>query len=204
LLQHTFSYKLSIMNYSGKSLCVFCGSSYGNDKEYADKAFELGCYLAKKGITLVFGGGRVGLMGKIAEGVIEYNGHVKGIIPKRIYDMVKPVNLEDLEIVNDMHSRKARMYELSDAFLALPGGIGTIEEIFETYTWLQLGFHLKPVGILNTHGFYDTLIEFLDNMVAQGFLKTAHKENLIISNNVEAIVDRLLSHSPEYIEKLKD
>lgn len=178
-----------------KTLCVFCGASFGTDPLYAEAADLLGHYLGESGIRLVYGGGRVGLMGRLAEAVLANGGEVVGVIPQRLYEMIdeyETTGNESLEIVPDMHARKARMYELSDAFLAMPGGIGTCEEFFEAFTWQQLGYHGKPVGLLNINGFYDGLVGFLDGMTGQGFLRREHRESLIVSGDAGEMVERLL------------
>jgi len=155
-------------------VCVFCGSSTGVRAEYAGAAAELGTLIARRGLDLVYGGGHVGLMGVAADAALRAGAEVIGVITQALKDReVAHDGLSQLHVVRTMHERKARMAELSDAFLVLPGGIGTLEELFEVYTWGQLGEHTKPVGILNTNGYYDGLISFLHTMQAEGFLNVS-------------------------------
>lgn len=159
------------------NVCVFCGSSFGNNPIYSRAAKELGHLLAKGNHTLIYGGGNVGLMGVVADSVLEANGKVIGVIPKFLMDKeVGHSNLTSLEIVTSMHERKKRMADLSDAFVAIPGGWGTLEEIAEILTWKQLGLLAQPVAILNVNGFFDPLLTQMKSMVDQGFLR---EENLL-------------------------
>lgn len=176
-----------------KSLAIFCGSSKGTDKNYEIKAIEMGKALIENKITLVYGGGNIGLMGKIASTVSENNGEVIGVLPKKLnLPQVCNKNVETKRIiVEGMHERKAKMYALSDGFIALPGGIGTFEEFFESYTWLQLGYHKKPVGLLNVNGFFDSLIEFINNAVNEGFIKKEILELLIIDTDPYKIIEKM-------------
>lgn len=165
-----------------KSLCVFCGSRSGSLPEFETAARGLGALLAKEKIRLIYGGARVGLMGKLAEGALENGGEVIGVIPKGL--MRKEVAhhaLNELLIVDSMHARKAKMSELSDGFIALPGGFGTFEEFFEILTWAQLGLHAKPLGILNVRKFYDPLFKFLDHAVATDFVAAEHRAMVLHS-----------------------
>ncbi len=156
-----------------KFLCVYCGSSDGTSPIYASTARQLAKDMVSDNISLVYGGGNVGLMGIIADEVLRLGGEVTGVIPKALLDKeCGHLGLTRLHIVKDMHERKAMMAQLSDGFIAMPGGIGTLEELFETLTWSQLGFHDKPVGLLNVDGFYDGLIKFIAHLVTQGFLKS--------------------------------
>lgn len=158
-----------------KSICVYCGSSPGNSTRYRAAAQAMAAELVRHGISLVYGGGSVGLMGVIADEVMHLGGIVTGVIPDALMQReVGHTKLTELHVVRDMHERKALMAELSDGFIAMPGGIGTLEELFETTTWSQLGLHDKPVGLLNVDGFYDGLLEFLQHMVRQGFLRPEH------------------------------
>lgn len=178
-----------------KSLCVYCGSSPGLTPRYAEAARALAKELVKDNISLVYGGGNVGLMGIIADQVLELGGEVTGIIPKSLVAReVAHASLTRLHIVKDMHERKAMMAELSDGFIALPGGIGTLEELFEVFTWSQLKLHDKPIGILNVDGFYDGLLTFLEHQVNEGFLKSAQANILL----VETEPDKLLSRCKTY------
>ncbi len=178
-----------------KNLCVFCGSSVGNDEVYRDGVVALAQKMAEKDINLVYGGGGRGLMGVMAETLRHMPVTVTGIIPTKLYDMVKHIehNEDELIIVSGMHERKATMYERSDAFIALPGGIGTLEEVMEALTWLQLGYHNKPVGLLNIAGYYDKLLEFLKESVTAGFLQPALFEALIVTSDANDLIDQLVS-----------
>lgn len=159
-----------------KSVCVYCGSSPGNRPEYAEAAALLGRTLAARGLALVYGGGKVGLMGIVADSVLAHGGTVVGVIPDAL--MQKEVGhrgLTELHVVRNMHERKQMMADRADAFIALPGGVGTFEELFETFTWLQLGYHDKPVGLLNVAGFYDGMLGFLSHAVHEGFQARARR-----------------------------
>jgi len=161
---------------------------------YGNVAAELGRMLARKRIRLVYGGGNVGTMGILAESTMREGGEVIGIIPVRLHEMVEHLDLSELLIVPDMHRRKALMQEKSDAFIALPGGIGTMEELFEVWAWRYIGYHGKPVGLLNVHGFYDELLGFLDSMCTRGFLRREILDDLVVSDDpgilLEAIVTK--------------
>ncbi|MBS0307859.1 MAG: TIGR00730 family Rossman fold protein [Proteobacteria bacterium] len=177
-----------------KSICVYCGSSLGTQTIYADLARQLAAAMVKDGIALVYGGGNIGLMGVIADEVMRLGGEVTGIIPLAL--MSKEVGhhgLSKLHVVKDMHERKALMAELSDGFIAMPGGIGTLEELFEAYTWLQLGLHDKPIGLLNVDGFYDGLLGFLAHTVRQGFLKPEQATLLITESEPQRLLERFKS-----------
>ena len=183
-------------------VCVFCGSSSGTHPEYGQAVRNLGTVLVSNGLTLIYGGGSVGLMGELARSVLAGGGQVIGFIPKRIHQMVEALRLTELHVVENMHERKAMMYDLSDAFIVLPGGIGTIEEFFEVFTWYQLGIHLKPVGLLDVHGYFDRLLDFVDHMVAEGFLKPEHRDALVVEERPETLIVRLREKEPLYIRKL--
>ncbi|MET3137503.1 uncharacterized protein (TIGR00730 family) [Undibacterium sp. GrIS 1.2] len=158
-----------------KSLCVYCGSSIGDDDAYAQGARQLAAEMVSNSISLVYGGGNVGLMGVIADEVLRLGGQVTGVIPQALMDKeVGHTGLSQLHIVKNMHERKAMMAELSDGFIAMPGGVGTLEELFEMFTWSQLGFHQKPLGLLNIAGFYNSLLDFLQHTVNAKFLKAEH------------------------------
>lgn len=185
-----------------QTICVFCGSSPGVKHEYAVGARELGCVLAKKNINLVYGGGRVGLMGMVADAALAAGSKVTGIIPRSLADKeIAHQGLTDLRIVTTMHERKAMMSELSDGFIAMPGGFGTLEELFEVVTWAQLGIHTKPFGLLNVAGYYDGLISFLDHSVEQGFVPLRHREMIIVSDEAEELVELLAAYRPIPEEK---
>ena len=182
-----------------KRICVFCGSSEGARPEYAAVARALGAEMACRGIGLVFGGGRVGLMGAVASAVLENGGHVTGVIPHGL--MVREVAhdcVEDMRVVDSMHERKALMNELSDAFISMPGGLGTIEETAEMLTWAQLGIHRKPVALLNVLGYYDPLVAFLDRTVEEGFLRAENRQLLVVGAEPASLLDRLTDYrAPE-------
>jgi len=174
------------------SVCVYCGSSKGSIPVYADAAKSLGRALVKHNLSLVYGGGHVGLMGIVADAVLEAGGEVTGVIPKALMDTeVGHDRLTRLLVVKDMHERKALMAEHADGFIAMPGGIGTLEELFETLTWAQLGFHEKPIGLLNVAGFYDPLIEFLRHQTSQGFLRAEHKDLLLVETEPDPLIEQL-------------
>jgi uncharacterized protein (TIGR00730 family) len=173
------------------SIAVFCGSALGTDTIFAEQARLTGEFIAKAGKTLVYGGGRSGLMGIVADSALAAGGKVIGVIPQGLADkeLAHP-DLTELYVVQDMHQRKTKMSELSDAFIALPGGSGTLEEIFEQWTWAQLGIHLKPCAFLNINGFYDDLIRFIDVTATKGFTKSRFSEALIYSNRIEEILQQ--------------
>jgi uncharacterized protein (TIGR00730 family) len=175
-----------------RSVCVYCGSAKGNNPVYADAAKALGRALVKHNLSLVYGGGHVGLMGIVADAVLDAGGEVTGVIPKALMDTeVGHERLTRLLVVKDMHERKALMAEHADGFIAMPGGIGTLEELFETLTWAQLGFHEKPIGLLNVASFYDPLIEFLRHQTSQGFLRAEHKDLLLVETEPDPLIAEL-------------
>jgi uncharacterized protein (TIGR00730 family) len=177
-----------------QQLCVFCGSSSGNNPAYANAAEHLGRELAAAGIGLVFGGGRVGLMGALANAVLAAGGRAVGVIPKSLVEKeIAHTSLTELRIVNSMHERKALMADLADAFVLLPGGFGSWEEFCEIFTWLQLGIHRKPCGVLNVAGYYDSLIAQASRAVSDGFLRASHLESLMIETDPSALLSRLAS-----------
>ncbi len=176
-------------------VCVFSGSSLGRISEYQNVAVQLGTLLAKRNLGLVYGGAAVGLMGAVADATIAAGGSVIGVIPQALVDHeVAHTGLTDLRVVGSMHERKALMAELSDAFIALPGGIGTLDEIFEVWTWTQLGTHAKPCAVLNVQGFYDRLLGFLNYVVDEAFLKTVHRGMLLSSSDPAALLDLLAAY----------
>ena len=180
-----------------KSLCVYCGSSSGSSPAYAAAARELGQLLAAQQIELIYGGGRVGLMGVLADAVLEAGGRVQGVIPQSLANReVAHLGLTQLHVVDSMHQRKALMAELADGFLALPGGLGTFEELFEIWTWAQLGMHAKPIGLLNVAGYFDLLLEFLDHATDQQLLKPVHREVLSVSTDPEEMLTLLRQTLP--------
>lgn len=173
-------------------ICVFLGASPGRLPLYARAAEGFGRLLAERGHGLVYGGGNVGLMGVIADAALAAGGEVIGVIPEALRDReLDHRGLSELHVVDTMHARKAMMADLSDAFVALPGGIGTLEELFEVWTWAQLGYHDKPCGLLNVGGFYDAMAGFLDLVVAEGFLSAAHRARLIVGDEPTALLDRI-------------
>jgi uncharacterized protein (TIGR00730 family) len=174
-----------------KKACVFCGSNAGVNKAFTEGAAELAEELVKNKIDLVYGGGKVGLMGAVADNVLAFGGKVYGVIPQHLahYEICHH-GVTELKIVKDMHQRKAQMYEMSDCFIALPGGIGTLEELSEVFTWLQLCLHAKPCALLNINGFYDNFLEFLRNMVSEGFLKREHLSMLIVERAPRALIEK--------------
>ncbi len=181
---------------------MFCGSSPGNNPEYRETARNLGRILAGRNIELVFGGGRVGLMNEIANTVLGAGGRVTGVIPQSLVDReVAHTGISELRVTGSMHERKALMAELSDGFIALPGGIGTFEEFMEIITWGQLGFHRKPCGLLNTLGFYDGLLGFLDHAVHEGFLHNANRDSILVSETPEELLDLFITYIPPSIDK---
>jgi uncharacterized protein (TIGR00730 family) len=185
-----------------RSLCVFCGSSRGADPAFAEAATAVGRAIAERGLTLVYGGGHVGLMGIVADGALAAGGEVHGVIPTFLADKeLGHPGLTRLDKVGSMHERKARMAELSDGFIALPGGIGTLEEIAEVWTWGQLGLHAKPIGFLNVAGFYNGLLSFIDHAVASEFLKPVHARMVQRETRPEALLDAMVAYQPEPTEK---
>jgi len=189
-----------------KSVCIFCGSNPGNDEVYAAGARAMGAEIARRPLTLVYGGCPVGLMGTVANAALAAGGEVHGIIPRALREKEIGHNgLTRLEVVDTMHTRKARMAELSDGFIAMPGGIGTFEEIFEIWTWGQLGIHTKPLGFLNIGGFYDPLATFLDNTVEAGFLKQNHRAMAMTDTEPATLLERMDQYVPsatfKWVEK---
>ena len=180
-----------------KRIAVYCGSNKGVRPEYAAAAEQLGTLLAREKIELVYGGGMVGLMGIVADAVLKNGGHVIGVIPEKL--VIKEVvheKLPDLRVVKNMHERKALMAELADGFIALPGGYGTFEELFEVLAWSQLGWHQKPVGLLNTAEFFQSLLNFLDHTMSSGFIRPKHRELVLVENTAEALLSKLKSFKP--------
>jgi uncharacterized protein (TIGR00730 family) len=188
-----------------KRICVFCGSNNGKDPLFLAAAVEVGEFLADRGIELVFGGGRVGLMGKIADTVLLNGGNVIGIIPSSLAEReVAHSGLTELHVVDSMHERKALMAELSDGFIAMPGGFGTFEEFCEIITWSQLGFHTKPCGLLNVNGFYDDLINMFDKATDEKFIRPKHRELVLASANIEPLFKLMEQFEPPKLEKWID
>lgn len=185
-----------------KKILIYCGSAKGNDEVYQTSAIKLGQLLVEHNLGLVYGGGNVGLMGIIADEVLRLGGEVIGVIPRLLMEKeVGHLNLTKMFIVEDMHQRKAKMFELSDACIAMPGGIGTMEELFEAFTWSQLGFHQKPCGVLNVNGYYDALHQLMQHMVDSGFLKQQHKDQLVFETDEEQLLRKVLSASNNFGDK---
>jgi uncharacterized protein (TIGR00730 family) len=178
-----------------KSICVYCGSSDDVHDDYLEAAFQMGSIIAKKGFNLIYGGGKTGLMGRVADGAVSEGGKVIGVI---VSSMNTPnlaqTNLSRLEVTDTIHKRKARMYELSDAYIALPGGFGTMDELFETLTWAQIGEHHKPVGLLNVHDYFNELLKFLDHALEEGFIFPEHRRNLVCSSDPEQLLESFHNH----------
>lgn len=185
-----------------KTIAVFCGSSKGNDPQIWESAKGLGAYLANKGIGIVYGAAKIGIMGIVAESALEHNGNVIGVIPEFLkFKEVFHTGLTQLIITEDMHERKLRMNELSDGVITLPGGYGTLEELFETITWAQLGLHRKPIGILNVNGYYNDLLQMLRKMMSAGFLKPEDLDMLLVDIRVEGLVEQMLNYDPLPVPK---
>jgi uncharacterized protein (TIGR00730 family) len=175
-----------------RRVCVFCGSSIGQQPAYAESARAMGTLLARRGLGLVYGGGHVGLMGVVADAVLKAGGEAIGVIPQSLADReIAHGGLTQLHVVDSMHTRKAMMAELSDAFVAMPGGVGTFEEFFEAVTWTQLGLHRKPCGLLNVNGFYAPLAAFIDQAVTEGFIKPVHRTAIVVDSDPARLLDTL-------------
>ncbi|MBX3001526.1 MAG: TIGR00730 family Rossman fold protein [Caldilineaceae bacterium] len=178
-------------------ICVYCGANQGTRPDYLEAATDLGAEMARRGIGLVYGGGSVGMMGAIARAVHGHGGEVHGVIPEAL----KPKEISGsaighLEVVDSMHTRKARMVALADGFIAMPGGFGTFEELFETITWSQLGIHAKPIGLLNVSGYYDPLCQMIDQAIGEGFIRPSYADLLVVSPNPVELLDRMSVHHP--------
>lgn len=190
---------------SFRRVCVFCGSSPGAHPEYREVAGALGRLLAERRIALVYGGGKVGLMGEISDAVLGAGGEVIGVIPRHLEAReIAHRGLTELRVVDSMHERKALMADLSDAFIALPGGLGTLEELFEVATWSQLGIHSKPLGLLNVRGYYDLLTGFLARAVEDRFVRAEHRSLISISGDPAALLAALEAFKPVPVEKWLD
>ncbi len=188
-----------------KSIAIFCASSPGFDSVWMDSAKQVGAHFANEEITLVYGGGKVGLMGAVADAALEQGGQVVGVIPDFL--QAKEVGhrgLTELFVVDNMHERKMKMNTLCEGVIALPGGFGTLEELFEMITWGQLGLHTKPVGILNVNGFYDHLVVFIDQMVISGLLKAENRDMLLVSDNIEDLLAKMNAYEAPTVTKWLD
>ncbi len=185
-----------------KNISVFCGSNSGNSPIFKEYAYQLGNSLAENNIGLVYGGAKVGLMGAVANGTLEKGGYVTGVLPYFLKEKeLAHTQLSEIIYVDTMHQRKAMMYELSDGIISLPGGFGTMDEMFEFLTWGQLSLHKKPTGILNINGYYDNLINFIDTTIESGFVKEEHRNILIISDNIEELISKMKSYEPPVNDK---
>ena len=187
------------------SICVFCGSSPGALPDYVAAAQSLGKVLAERGIRLVYGGASVGVMGAVADATLAAGGEAVGVIPRPLWEReVGHTGLTELHVVETMHQRKALMAELADGFIALPGGIGTLEELFEVWTWGQLGIHHKPCGLLNVAGYYQPLVAFLDHMVRQQFVREEHRSFVLVDDDPEALVRRFGEYTAPQVTRWID
>ncbi len=188
-----------------KRICVFCASNNGTKPIHVETARGLGRLLAERGLGMVYGGGNVGLMGAIADAALEAGVDVVGVIPKALVNReLAHRGLAELHVVDSMHARKQLMHELSDAFVALPGGFGTLEELLETLTWGQLGLHAKPCGVVNVDGFYDPLLVLLDRAADDGLLRREHRRLLLVENSPAALLDRFAAFQPQALPKWID
>lgn len=188
-----------------KRICVYCGSNPGQHPEYKEMANLLARQLVLHNIGLVYGGASVGIMGTLADTVLRNGGEVIGIMPQALVEKeVSHSSLTELRVVGSMHERKALMAELSDGFIALPGGLGTLEELFETLTWSQLGFHKKPCGLLNTRDYFKHLSSFLDHAVAEGFIGKIHRNMLLVENDPKDLLQKMFSYCPPIVDKWTD
>jgi hypothetical protein len=186
-----------------KRICVFCGTNPGSRADYGAAARQLGRVLAEQGIELVYGGASVGIMGELADSVQEHGGHVTGIIPQQLVEKeAAHTGIPNLIVVASMHQRKSQMADMSDGFIALPGGIGTLEGFLEILTWGQLGIHAKPAGILNVAGYFDGLTGFLDHAVREGFLTQEHRDHVMVDSDANRLLERMRTYTPPEGEKL--
>ncbi|MEN6429063.1 MAG: TIGR00730 family Rossman fold protein [Phycisphaerales bacterium] len=186
-----------------KRVCVYCGSGVGGHDGYADAARALGRALVERKIGLVFGGGRIGMMGVLAETVLQAGGEAIGVIPRHLEEKgLALTSVTSLRVVETMHERKALMAELSDAFIAMPGGYGTAEEFFEVLTWAQLSLHAKPCGLLNAKGYFDHLIRFIDHGVQEGFIHQVHRGLMLVDDSPATLLDRLAAYEPPALDKV--
>ena len=177
------------------AVCVFCGSTPGVDERYLAAARDMGALLARRGITMVYGGARAGLMGVAADAALEDGGRVVGVMPRGLWAReIGHTGLSELLIVESMHERKALMASRADAFVALPGGAGTLEELFEVWTWAMLGIHTKPVGVLNVAGFYDPLLELIEHLATQGFVRAQHRDALLADDDAGRLLARMAAY----------
>ncbi|MCL2097792.1 MAG: TIGR00730 family Rossman fold protein [Bacteroidales bacterium] len=185
-----------------KRICVFCGSSLGFDEIFAEQAYLLGKTLAQRNIGLVYGGSNIGLMRELANAALEYHGEVIGVMPHFMKEKeLAHQNLSSLEVVNNMQERKSRMYELSNGAIALPGGFGTLDELFELLTWGQLGLHQKPIALLNTVGYYNNLLSFIQTMVDKGFVGESSRAMILVHDEVDSLLDLMFNYRAPEVDK---
>ncbi len=185
-----------------KRITIFCGSSFGTEKVYEEQAYLVGKTLAREKIGLVYGGAKIGLMGAVANGVLENEGIAIGVLPTFLKKVeIAHEGLSELILVETMHQRKTKMDELSDGTIALPGGFGTLEEFFEMLTWAQLGLHKKPVALLNINGFYDDLLSFIQTMIDKGFLKQINRNMLLVNDNIEDLLQQMKNYQAPTVQK---
>ncbi|MGL5833980.1 MAG: TIGR00730 family Rossman fold protein [Waterburya sp.] len=188
-----------------KSICVYCGSNFGDRHSYFEAAQKLGIEMVKREITLVYGGGKVGLMGAIADSVLAAGGEVIGVMPQALVDKeIAHTKLKDLRVVGSMHERKSLMADLADAFIALPGGLGTLEEFCEVSTWTQLGFHQKACGLLNIDGFYNGLLSFFDHATAEKFIRLEHRSIIVAAEDPVELIEKLSKFELPVVQKWID
>jgi uncharacterized protein (TIGR00730 family) len=185
-----------------KSICVFCGSSSGRNFKYLIAAQKLGKILCENNIRLIYGGGNIGLMGELANSVLKYNGEVTGVIPADLIAReVALLDIQDLKVVDTMHERKQLMSDLADGFIAMPGGLGTLEEFFEIWTWAQLGIHSKPIGLLNIENYYDEMITFFNKAVNEEFISGVNREMIIIDKDPSILIFKMQNYNPPAVRK---
>ncbi|MFR9166152.1 MAG: TIGR00730 family Rossman fold protein [Dysgonomonas sp.] len=185
-----------------KNICVFCGSNSGNDQIYMTAAYNLGKKLAENNINLIYGGAKVGLMGAVANGTLDNGGKVMGVLPNFLKEKeLAHEGLSEIIIVETMHQRKSKMYELSDGIIVLPGGFGTMDEMFEFLTWGQLSLHKKPTGLLNIDGYYDNLLAFIDTSIDKGFVKEEYRNMIIVDDSIDTLIEGMKNYVPSNNEK---
>lgn len=185
-----------------ESVAVYLGSAKGDDPVYEETARKVGELIAKSGRTLVYGGSNVGCMAALANGALTFNGDVMGVVPQKLVDnKIQHPGLTKLFVVRGMHERKAKMIDLSDGFIALPGGPGTMEELFEVITWGQIGYHAKPIGILNVNNYYDGLLAFIDSMIEHGFMHQQYRDMILVETDPEVLLEKMASYQPSAVAK---
>jgi uncharacterized protein (TIGR00730 family) len=188
-----------------KRLCVYCGSNFGKSEVYREVARHVGTHLGKNGIGLVYGGGKVGLMGEVADAALSSGAEVIGVIPRSLADReLAHHGVTELFVVDSMHERKQKMANLSDGFIALPGGIGTMDELFEIFTWAQIGIHVKPFGVLDVNDYYAHLVRFLEKIVEEGFMRREHLEALHFEHDVAILISKMSTFTPRAVNKWEE